>query len=93
MWYFGSHQSTVRIFSKSESFLYKFTDTVSLRLNSTGVVAPVFAGMLLALSQSLPLIASAAIFAATAACSLLLPFEKAPDAARSRRFSVMSTGH
>ncbi|KAL7423637.1 hypothetical protein Q5752_001218 [Cryptotrichosporon argae] len=43
----------------------------------TGICAPVVAGTLLALSPALPVFASAAIFALTAGCALLLPFERA----------------
>ncbi|WWC87375.1 uncharacterized protein L201_002264 [Kwoniella dendrophila CBS 6074] len=42
----------------------------------TGVTAPVSAGFLLSISPSLPVFASAAIFVATAACALALPFER-----------------
>lgn len=39
-------------------------------------MAPVSAGALLSISPSLPVFTSAAIFILTAACSLLLPFER-----------------
>jgi hypothetical protein len=45
----------------------------------TGVVAPVSAGFLLAVSPNFPVFTSAAIFALTAGCSLLLPFERVAE--------------
>ncbi|WVW78971.1 hypothetical protein I302_100934 [Kwoniella bestiolae CBS 10118] len=42
----------------------------------TGVMAPVSAGFLLAISPSLPVFVSAAIFVGTAGCALALPFER-----------------
>ncbi|KAK4685766.1 hypothetical protein P7C73_g4374, partial [Tremellales sp. Uapishka_1] len=42
----------------------------------TGILAPVSAGLLLSISPSLPVFASAAILVGTAGCSLLLPFER-----------------
>jgi hypothetical protein len=46
----------------------------------TGVIAPVTAGFLLTISPSLPVFTAAAIFAGTAGCSLLLPFERVAGA-------------
>ena len=51
-------------------------------MHRTGIMAPVSAGLLLTLSPSLPVFVSAAIFVATAACSLALPFERVPEGKR-----------
>lgn len=43
---------------------------------SSGILAPVLAGWLLAVAPALPLLGAAGIFALTAGCALLLPFER-----------------
>lgn len=62
-------------------------------IHSTGIMAPVLAGVLLSISPALPLVASAAIFAATAACAIMLPFEKAPEPARGAGSSHAHLAH
>jgi hypothetical protein len=42
-------------------------------------MAPITAGFLLNISPALPLFASAGVFALTAGCSLLLPFERVAE--------------
>jgi hypothetical protein len=42
-------------------------------------MAPVSAGVLLTISPSLPVFVAAGVFLATAACSLLLPFERVAE--------------
>ena len=59
-------------------------------LFSTGVLAPVSAGVLLTIYPSLPVFSSAAIFLVTAGCSLALPFERV---AEGRRKGVASLAH
>lgn len=53
-------------------------------------MAPVSAGFLLAISPNLPVFTSAVIFVLTAACSLLLPFERIAEG-KSRGVAV--AGH
>lgn len=53
-------------------------------------MAPVSAGFLLAISPNLPVFTSAVIFILTAACSLLLPFERV---AEGKIRGVVSAGH
>lgn len=45
----------------------------------TGVIAPVTAGILLTMSQTLPLLSVAVIYVFTAFCSLLLPPDRKSD--------------
>lgn len=54
------------------------------------MIAPVSAGFLLAVSPNFPVFTSAAIFALTAGCSLLLPFERVAEG-RSKGMAV--AGH
>lgn len=58
--------------------------------HSTGIMAPVSAGFLLAITPNLPVFTSAVIFIITAACSLLLPFERV---AEGKLKGVVSAGH
>jgi hypothetical protein len=51
-------------------------------------MAPVSAGALLGISPSLPVFVSAAVFVVTAACSLLLPFERISEG--GKRGAVMA---